>query len=108
MAAQQQAEPKAEKAEAKPKAAAKLPPLAKPKAKPKPQPQAPHPPSPPPHPLAAKKSTKAASEDREVEEMRAELRGLSASSQLRRRERLGWRARAPNGRQSCGGAGDWG
>ena len=75
MAAQEQAE----QAEAKLKATAKPPRLAKPKAKPKPQPQAQHSPSPPPHPLGAKKSPKAAPEDMEVEEMRGELRGLSAS-----------------------------
>ena len=74
-----QAQEQAEQAEAKPKAAAKPPPLAKPKAKPQPQPQAPYPPSPPSHPLAARKSAKAAPEDTEVEEMRGELRRLSAS-----------------------------
>ena len=83
MGAQEQAEQaqQAEQAEAKPKAAAEAkprpPPLAKPK--PQPQPQAPHPPLPRPHPLAAKKSAKAAPGHAEVEEMRGELRGLSAS-----------------------------
>ena len=75
MAAQQQAQ--AEQAEAKPKA--KPPPLAKPKVKPRPQPQAPPPPLPPRHSLATRKSAAAAPEDPEVEEMRVELKGLSAS-----------------------------
>ena len=75
----EEAEPKAKQAEAKPKAAAKPPPLAKPKAKPQPQPQTPPQPLPPPHPLAAMKSAAAAKEDPGVEEMRGQLRGLSAS-----------------------------
>ena len=77
MAAQAQA--KAGQAEAKPKPAAKPPPLARPKAKPQPQPQAQPPPLPPSRPLAARKSAAAAAEDPEVQEMRGELKGLSAS-----------------------------
>ena len=78
MAAQQQAQAEqAEQAEAKPKA--KPAPLANPKAKPQPQPQAPPPPLPPRHPLAARKSAPSAPVDPELEEMRGELKGLSAS-----------------------------
>ena len=76
MAAQQQAQ----QAQAEQAPKGKPTPLAKPKVKPQPQPQAPRPPSPPPHPLAAKKSAAAApAEDTEVQEMRGDLKGLSAS-----------------------------